>query len=146
MTSSYTWPLSFRSEGWFKLWLHCLWFMAPSLPPPPTPSKFWALACSHCKLMDTFLSMDCFNHSKQMESFKKDDVISGSCRNVFLSLIVCLCLCGIWIIYQQQWRTSCFGFFSLWHTAYSKKSGFDRDRSRAHQTLIQTKTNWQFVQ
>lgn len=40
MTSSYTWPLSFRSEGWFKLWLHCPWFMAPSLAP------FKVLGCS----------------------------------------------------------------------------------------------------
>lgn len=40
MTSSYTWPLSFRSEGWFKP-LSSPCSVAPSLAPTPACSHFW---------------------------------------------------------------------------------------------------------
>lgn len=126
MTSSYTWPLSFRSEGWFKLWLHCPRFMAPSLAP------FKVFFCSpqslQTSLMDKFLTMDRFNHNKQSESFKKVDDIFGSFRNVSLFVTLCLCSCDIWfpstgqISYlsnaESQHRLGCFAFFGIiiWNT------------------------------
>lgn len=65
--------------------------MAPSLAP------FKVLGCSlqslQTELMDTFLTMDHFNHNKQLEPLKEDDGIFGSFRNVFLFVRVRACVC-----------------------------------------------------